>query len=193
MSLLKRQDVVKIIHDAINKTADFEYKNGFCINEEDIRANIYCHVREKLKALKADNSWRVFLNLTAKTSNQHGAEAYKPDMSFLTLVGNDARVEIFVEIKHWPSEQQIKKDIHKLFELRKAFRKDDPWLIFSAIMGTDIDKSRISELERKMKALVDESSHLDVFLKPHIYSGHWNEKTQWDPWRQRLRQINSDL
>lgn len=190
MSSLKRQDVLKIIHDAFNKTVDYEYKNGFCINEEDIRANIYCHVREKIKD---DKSWRVFLNLTAKTSNQHGAEAYKPDLSFLTLDENDAKVEIFVEIKHWPSEQQIKCDIDKLDELRKAFRKDDPWLIFTAIMGTDIDTSRISELERKMKARVDKSSHLDVFLKPHNYSGPWNEKTQFDPWRQRLRQINSDL
>jgi len=135
----------------------------------------------------------VFLNLTAKTSNQHGAEAYKPDLSFLTLDENYAKVEIFVEIKHWPSEEQIKTDIDKLRELRNAFRKDDPWLIFAAIMGTDIDISSISELEREMKDIVDESIHLDVFLKPHNYSGSWNEKTQWDPWRQRLRQINSDL
>jgi len=179
--------VLEILKASFQKVAHFDYAKKFTENEEDIRASIYRYVRN---VLDVDLNWRVFLSYSTK-EDASSTNLHKPDMVFVRSE-NDyqiVKVEIFVEMKNWPSLEEIENDVRRLIELRKGFENDNPILVFLGILGTSFKSENVQDVERKIKTKFKNPEYLHVWLKKHndIYEDPWYENEHTDPWRKKLR------
>jgi len=153
------------------------------LHEEDLRASVYGYTREILDMAP---DWRVFCDMTL-------SKKAKPDLIFFHSSDDHKKheaIEILVEIKHWPTERQIKSDIEKLIQLGKRVSPHRPMLVFLAILGNknkNFRKADLSQLELDYKALYPDVHQ--IWFRPHygLYCGPWDKKAKRDPWRNCLK------
>lgn len=189
-NILSPPTVLEILKASFQKVAHFDYAKKFTENEEDIRASIYRYVRNVLDVLDVDLNWRVFLSYSTK-EDASSTNLRKPDMVFVRSE-NDyqiVKVEIFVEMKNWPTLEEIEKDVDRLISLRKRFENDNPILVFLGILDTNFKSENVQDVERKIKTKFKNLEYLHVWLKKHddLYKGPWYEDEHTDPWRKKLR------
>ena len=181
---LDRKFVLQILHDAFDRCANYDYAWGYILHEADLRASVYGYTRA---ILDMSPDWRVFCDISCSE--------IKPDLIFFrSSDGHDENetVEILVEIKHWPTERQIRNDIKKLIKLKKKFERQrlPPTLVFIAILGNKIDKigdGKPDELERKFR-----KNDVKIWFRRHrdLYCGPWNKSENSDPWHHYLKSIS---
>ncbi len=106
--------VTNIIEKAFHYTCRNDYAHGYAIFEADIRNSIYFHVR---RALDYDERWRIFSDLSKKID---GKKIYKPDFVLFKSEDNHKteKIEIVVELKHWPNIGKIEHDLNKLRDFK---------------------------------------------------------------------------
>lgn len=184
-SPIDRAAALAILKAACNATAHHDYAHKFTENEEDLRACIYHRVRS---ALDNDECWRVFLSYSTLHAGPDIAWR-KPDLVFLRgqPVHTNVSLEILLELKNWPTLDQIRHDLHKLVQLRARFPKDKPHLVFFGI-GRGLE-----QLKPSIDAEFEGESDIDVLLYDHdpIYKGPWLADERTDPYRKKLRMIEA--
>ena len=187
MSILKCSTVLEVLKSLFSKVAHFDYAEKFTENEEDIRASIYRYIRN---ILDTDTTWRVFLSYSTKEGVMNPT-LYKPDMVFFRNETNyqKVKVEIFVEIKNWPTIDEIQQDVNKLVTLKGHFLEDDPELVFLAILGTNFKEENTEDVELGIQNKFLNETKLHFCLEKHndLYRGPWNKNKRTDPWREKLR------
>ncbi len=162
-----------------------DYADKFTENEEDLRACIYHHIRT---ALDHDERWRVFLSYSTRHPLKDPAKAVmrKPDLVFFRgeTVHSNVSLEILVELKNWPSREQIESDLTKLKEVAARFH-EKPVMVFFGI-GRGFTEQVKAELRQKFP----KSDGFRIRLYDHdaIYRGPWEDGT--DPYRKKLRVID---
>lgn len=160
-----------------------DYAFKYTDTEEDLRAIVYRFMRGKLDV---DPSWRIFLSY--KTYLTPKGRAVKPDLTFTRSKSKDGpvSVEIFVEMKNWPSVKGVQTDINKLIDLRDAFHSDAPDIIFIAILKK---KCKLEDFKKKLKLPINSVDHPYILIDGHddLYKGPWDYKKNTDPWRTKLR------
>lgn len=193
-----RDTVIQFIKSAFDLSCEIDYAFGFISNEEDMRANVYRHVRAKLDIFP---KWRVFANLSLfPTSSEQGKSHHKPDLLFFHWadwpdIDKTAKAEILVEIKHGPKRSEIIDDIKKL-NIMKGQISDPPVIVFLAITGEDLRGQEASDFEAESRR---NNSNLNIWLRPHyssedrsntesLYKGPYDPRSGWDPWRRFLRE-----
>lgn len=186
---ISRDRAVEILLQACEQAALADYADKFTENEEDLRACIYHHVRA---ALDHDKRWRVFLSYSTRHPLKESVPAAlrtvmrKPDLVFLRgeTVHTNVSLEILVELKNWPSREQIESDLNKLKELAGRFH-ERPVMVFFGIGRSFTDKLK-TELRQKFP----EGDGFRILLYDHdaIYRGPWEHGT--DPYRKKLRLID---
>lgn len=195
-----RTIALRILQAAFYRAAHEDYVKGHVHNEEDIRASTYRHARA---AFDLDDTWRLFTNLSAfsKPDNQRERirEHFRPDMCLFHLPprARYPRIEIFVEIKHWPTLDEITRDLTKLRNLSREYTPEHPAIAFFAIVGSQFKKRKAKGVE-ELAAQMEKDYDAHVWLVPHfgddespLYKAHWNETQKLDPWRARLRHITT--
>lgn len=186
-----RDLALAVLKAACHATAKLDYAHKFTDNEEDLRACIYHHVRN---ALDADHRWRVFLSFSTLHAGPDTAWR-KPDLVFLRgePVHTNVSLEILVELKNWPSLDQMQYDLNKLIQLRTRFSNDQPDLVFFGIVGTPFRGHDLQEVEASARAGITEQHGVHVWLYDHdsSYQRPWDHTKQTDPYRQKLRMIEA--
>lgn len=179
-SPISRESALAILKTACDAAAHEDYAHKYTDNEEDLRACIYHHVRD---ALDTDECWRVFLSYSTRR-NSTDMSIRKPDLVFLRgqPVHTNPSLEILVELKNWPTIDQIIHDLNKLIELRARFPKECPDLVFFGIGRC------LEGLKEPILASLSERHGIHIFLYPHdgLYQGPWP-----DPYRQKLKVIEA--
>jgi hypothetical protein len=188
MKKITRHSAIAILKAACDATARRDYAHKFTDNEEDLRACIHRHAREKLDA---DPHWRVFLSFsTPDVGTDH--KQLKPDLAFLRSepLHKNVSLEILVELKNWPKLDQIRSDLQKLIRLRRHFPDDQPDLVFFGILRFR-GRSR-QELEKTIMKGIHKPNWIHVWLHDHdsLYNGPWDSVKRTDPYREKLRSIN---
>lgn len=182
----ERETVVQLARAAFYRSAEYDYANGYIIQEEDVRASVYRYIRDALDLAPA---WRVFLNLTTSDADETEAGLYKPDLIFFHSPDNHATatVEMLVEIKHWPSPSRVERDIDKLLKLRQSFTSA-PAIAFFAIVGRDFRDRDAIEIEQEYVARYPGVS---VWFRHHdaLYRGPWDHVTRLNPWQRAMRRL----
>jgi hypothetical protein len=187
-----RSTVLQILESAFNRAAEVDYRDAHIHIEEDVRAATYRYIRN---ALDLAPNWKVLVNPTAFGSAGESAEMFKPDLVFFHWPPGypNPRVEVFVEIKHWPNKESVEHDLKKLERLKSCFREDDPAVAFFAILGNGFDRASADLLCDEMTARF--KAH--VWFVPHwssewgegesLYKGPFWDAVGCDPWRARLK------
>ncbi|TVQ56011.1 MAG: hypothetical protein EA366_10230 [Spirulina sp. DLM2.Bin59] len=189
---LDRSTVLKILESAFYRCAELDYRNAHIHNEEDVRSATYRYARN---ALDLASNWRILVNPSASLVSTGVKNHCKPD--FVVFHWPDTQsypsVEIFLEIKHWPNEDKIERDLKKLQKIKSEFSEDSPTIAFFAIVGHGFNKQSAESLRIKM---IDKYQAL-VWLVPHwsdewqpdgaLYQGPFWDNVGLDPWRARLK------
>jgi len=186
MTTIDREAAIAILKAACDAAALKDYASKYTDNEEDLRACIYHHVRN---SLDADDCWRVFLSFSTLRAGTDTSMC-KPDLVFLRgqPVHKDLSLEILVELKNWPTLEEIRHDLKKLIELRARFpKKNRPDLVFFGI------GRGLQALEPAVRANLSEQDGIYLWLYDHdqIYKGPWEEDPCPDPYRRKLRTIET--
>jgi len=180
-----RSAVIDLLRMAFERAAKHDYALGYIINEEDVRASVYRYVRNDLERSPL---WRIFTSATASSMADGEDRSFKPDLAL--FYSNDPQhssvaLEILVEVKHWPREEQIRRDINKLVALAKS-HPNHPDTVFFAIVG--------SGGARLQKKLGEEFKQTRICLESHLrddgtelYTCPWNPETRLNPWQKCLR------
>lgn len=186
-----RPTALKILEAAFYRAAELDYAQGHIHNEEDVRASTYRHARAAFDLVPA---WRLLTNLSAFSNGAKLNEYFRPDITIFHWPPKtpSPRIEIFAEIKHWPSEAKIVTDLKKLVRLRDLYTPERPDVAFFAIVGHGFDHKSAAaltkELRRRFKANIWLVAHWG--LKGSLYSGPWNDAANLDPWRARLKHLH---
>lgn len=184
-----RQFVLNTLESSFLKTARIDYGYKYTHTEEDIRASIYRYIRE---TLDMDYTWRLFLSYSTKLDSS-GRGKPRPDMVFFRGDENlqNQKAEIFVEIKNWPTKDQIERDIKKLFAIKKIYVDDNPDIVFLAIIGptSSFPSDDTKEIKLYFEETFKDKGLVHIFLQKHsdIYKGPWNYDKNNDPWLEKLR------
>ncbi len=194
---LDRAAVLKILESGFYHAAEIDYAQGHIHNEEDVRAATYRHVRAAFDLIP---NWRLLTNVSAFTDCEDSSECFRPDFAvFHRFPDADkdkveiATIEIFAEIKHWPSEAKIVSDLEKLVRLREIYTPERPDIAFFAILGHGFNHTKVAALNTQLL----QRFQANIWLVPHwdpkwggdgsLYKGPWVEAANLDPWRARLR------
>jgi len=187
-----RATVLQILESAFYRAAEVDYRDAHIHNEEDIRSATYRYIRN---ALDLAPNWKVLVNPTAFGSCTEAPERFKPDLVIFHWPPGHPhpKVEVFLEIKHWPSRELVEHDLSKLQRLKTYFPDDDPAVAFFAIVGHGFDRASADLLRADM--VMNFKAH--VWLVPHwskewgegesLYKGPFWDAAGCDPWRARLR------
>ncbi|NIA29996.1 MAG: hypothetical protein GWP06_08815 [Actinobacteria bacterium] len=181
-----REVVLGILKESFLKTMRIDYAYKYTHNEEDIRASMYRYIRE---TIDMDYTWRVFLSYPTKLDDS-GNVRPKPDMIFLR--GDEGfknqKIEIFLEIKNWPTIEQIDIDIKKLIFLKNKFSEDNPSIVFCGMLGKGFSSEGLRKVIDDIGKKYHNEDKLHVHLEKHneLYDGPWDYKKNTDPWREKL-------
>jgi hypothetical protein len=183
---LSRKCVLQILRDAFNRCVDYDYAWGHILHEEGLRASVYGYTRTILDMAP---DWRVFCGISCSET--------KPDLIFFRSSDDHKKheaIEILVEIKHWPTERQIKSDIEKLIQLGKRVSPHCPTLVFLAILGNkneNFRKAAVPQLKQRYKKLYPK---VQIWFRSHdgFYCGPWDEEAKFDPWRNCLKKLKKN-
>jgi hypothetical protein len=189
-----RELVMKTLEQAFRKAAEQDYAYKLTHTEEDLRAATYRYIRQDMDPFP---DWRFFLSFETRWLASDGSKSLKkPDIACLKTNEDDVwkqSLEIAVEMKNWPSDQQILDDIHALQALQDGATKFNPTgtkkihIVFMAILRQSSDKPEaVAAWVRKE---IPNLENLRLLLHRHqdIYQGPWDREKNDDPWLRLLR------
>jgi hypothetical protein len=161
---------------------EHDYAHKYTENEEDERSCMYRYIRNELDDQEINNT-RVFLSYSFRIDGN----ILKPDI-MITSHDNgfkNIKTEAIVEMKNWPNEDSIKKDIKKLINYGKALHSETPALFFVGILGNSFNNV---DVDNFISNSLNEDSVV-VMLRKHsdLYKGPWCNVTKKDPWRAKYR------
>ena len=176
--------MILLLKSAFERCVSHDYARERIIKEEDVRACVFSYLKPTVDLC---DDWRMFVDSVTIPLPEATTDArlWRPDLVFFTDSSSDSpKVEILVEIKHWPSDEKIESDLQKLRTVQARFGGTPEIVFFAIVEGPN----ETMAAERAKRLSAEHNAH--VWLASHhrssgvpIYAGRWCEEAKMDPFR----------